>query len=70
MFKVWVQADSSQLWASNGIEHDTQSAAETAAKDLFQRWFAVNEWAVLPASDEFVGFLSAEVVSNNAVSRG
>jgi hypothetical protein len=45
-FKVEVIADSSGMWAGNGVSYDTVEAAVDGAQDLFARWTAVREWRV------------------------
>jgi len=47
-YKVWVIADSSGQWCTNGLEFDDVQSAETYAKDLAWRWTAVREWSVRP----------------------
>ena len=48
-YKVWVIADNSGKWCTNGLEFDTERAAEIYARDLAGRWMAVREWQVRPA---------------------
>lgn len=54
-YKVWILAAGERTYATNAVEYDTQEAAENAARDLFNRWFSANEWAVLPA--KHIGYL-------------
>ena len=48
-YKVWVIADSSGQWCTNGLEFDTEQEAKTYARDLAGRWTAVREWQVRPS---------------------
>lgn len=48
---VEVIADSSGKWCGNGCRYSSQLAAQIAAKDLSNRWFAVTDWRVVPSTD-------------------
>jgi hypothetical protein len=69
MFKVWVLASGERTWATNGIDHENIESAEKAARDLFSRWMAAKDWAVLPKSDNFVGHLTHNTINEHNVSR-
>ena len=42
--------DPKDSWAGNAIKHKTCADAETAARDLFGRWTAVESWRVIDAN--------------------
>lgn len=46
-YKVEVIADSSGVWAGNGLRFDTHDEATSYALDLQARWTAVREWRVV-----------------------
>ena len=56
MYKVQVNTygDPADSWAGNAIEHDTADLAIIAAKDLFQRWTAVNYWRVIDGDNTVI----------------
>lgn len=56
VYKVFVNTagDPPDSWATNAMEYDTVEAATEAAKDLFMRWTAVNQWRVMDPDKETV----------------
>jgi hypothetical protein len=48
MYKVWLQADSSGKWATNGLEFGDAQEAEDWGFELACRWTAVRDWVVWP----------------------
>lgn len=69
MFHVWVRTTGDSTFASNAREFDTQAAAVAAANSLFDRWFAVEDWAVCPADVVPVGqFHTPETIRQHAVA--
>lgn len=67
-FKVYVKADRSGTYASNGLKFGSIPEAVKYARDLFMRWTLVDDWAVIPL--EFAGGLLADkTVDDVAVER-
>ena len=66
-FKVWVLAAGESTYATNGVEHDSEEDAISAAENLFMRWFAANDWAVLLVGP--TGYLSADEIGAKHVAR-
>lgn len=56
VFKVFVNTagDPPDSWATNAMEYGSVEEAEEAAKDLFMRWTAVNQWRVMDPNKENV----------------
>jgi hypothetical protein len=52
MFRVEVQADASNTWATNKLTFETREEAEAYGHDLASRWTAVIKWRVLRIEDE------------------
>jgi hypothetical protein len=50
-WKSEVLADSSGVWAGNGLRFDTKEEAEAYVKDLFGRWTQVRETRVVKSED-------------------
>ena len=50
-YKVWVIADSSGKWCTNGLEFDTEEKAKEYGANLAWRWTAVREWEVRPVNE-------------------
>ena len=69
MYKIWVQADSTGTYATNGVEYEDIEKAVSEATSLTFRWWAVKDWAVLPASENLTGFLGYDIVKKHAVRR-
>jgi len=68
MYKVWVLAYGEKTWATNGLEFETAEDAGSYGRDLLSRWFGAKEFAVLPVSPEYVGYLSTDTVEKAKVS--
>jgi RNAse (barnase) inhibitor barstar len=69
MFKVWCKDRGSETYATNGLEFESIESAEEYARDLYSRWFALEDWVILPLSAEFSGWLTAQTIDSNAVER-
>lgn len=46
-YKIEVQADSTGTWAGNAVFYDTFEEAQTAARDLANRWMLVTSARVV-----------------------
>ena len=51
-FKIEVLCSGETDWASNGLRFASKEEAEAYARDLFMRWFSVNEHRVTPCADK------------------
>lgn len=51
-YRVVVLADNSGKYAANGLEFESEDKACDYATDLFMRWTAVREWAIMPLEIE------------------
>ena len=51
-FKVMVRPTGEKNFACNGLRFATEEQAKEYGKDLFMRWFAVEEWKVETSGDE------------------
>lgn len=54
-FKPEVQTNKDPKFYANNLAFATREEAERSAKDLMNRWFAVNEWRVVE-SDQPVNY--------------
>jgi len=56
VFKVFVNTagDPPDSWNTNAMKYGSVEEAEAAAKDLFMRWTAVNQWRVMDADQQNV----------------
>jgi len=52
----------SPVWSTNGLEFDSYEAAKAYGSDLWSRWTAVREFAVIPVAPGFVGQLTTEAI--------
>ena len=71
MFRVLVDIGEG-YWCGNAQRHETVQAAREAAEDLFSRWMAVRDWAVVPVemeADRGPFRCSHELVAAHAVAR-
>jgi hypothetical protein len=50
-YKVGVKTRGDQDWASNGLRFATREIATEYGHDLFMRWTAVEDWAVLDSEE-------------------
>lgn len=65
-YNVWVTTTGDNgSWSSNRVEYDTINDAIQAGRDLFMRWFAVENWAVIE-SDLFDGNIQTATVRIHA----
>ena len=67
MYKIWVLASGEKTWATNGLEFETAMEAKRYGNDLFMRWLALKDFAVLPVKNEFRGFLTQDIIDANKV---
>ncbi len=51
-YKVWVIADSSGHWATNGLEFDSMDDANDWGIGLLMRWTAAKDYQVCQLSDD------------------
>ncbi len=51
-YKVWVIADSSGEWCSNGVAFKNEEDAKDWGEGLFMRWTAVRQWEIRPSEEE------------------
>ena len=68
MYKVWVLGVGETTYATNGLDFDAVDEAIAWGNDLLSRWFGADRFVVLPASDEYSGFLDADIATKNAVA--
>ena len=52
--KVYVDTGET-VWSTNGLEFDSYEKAKEYGNDLWSRWMAVREFAVIPVAPGFVG---------------
>jgi len=63
-FKVWVSADSTGTYCTNGLVYEDRELAVEAGHDLASRWMAVRKWDVRPTDEPVNRFRPvAEVVA-------
>jgi hypothetical protein len=51
-YKVGVKTAGDREWCCNGLRFRSREEAEAYGIDLFMRWTAVREWAVLESDEE------------------
>ena len=49
-YRVVVTTNDSGLYATNALTYETIEDADAAGRDLFSRWLAVREYAVIPVT--------------------
>ena len=65
MYNVWVITSGDKMWSSNQVDYATVDDALVGGAGLFDRWYAVDKWAVLPKGPN--GHLTDQMVVDNAV---
>ena len=59
--KVYVDTGET-VWSTNGLEFDSYEKAKEYGNDLYSRWTAVKQFAVVPVSPGFMGYLTEQAV--------
>ena len=63
-FKVWVIADSTETYCTNGVVYEDRELAVEGGHDIASRWMAVRKWDVRPTDEPVTRFRPvAEVVA-------
>lgn len=70
MYKAWIKTTGDTTWSTNSLSFDTVDGAISYAKNLFGRWLAVEQWAVISTADATEGYyLIDQQVDDTAVAR-
>lgn len=68
-FLVFVKTTGDASWSSNMVSYPTVDMARDKAQSLMDRWFAVEEWAILPDDTVDSSIVPPILITTNAVER-
>lgn len=70
-YRVAVLADNGNLYAANMLTFETETEAETYARDLWSRWTAVRSWGVIPIDlkPDSGSYWTSDLIEAEAVKR-